>query len=388
MLKALCLGFLALSLMASPASAWEVGGTLSYEAIYQLEKEELVRSRLALQTSIEEQLPIGRFYSSLWGWLDLQDEDHLELAQLYIDIYTPSVDFRLGRQLVSWGTADGFNPTDYMNPKDLFDPLEAELRKKPLTMLQATYYAGEGSITGVLVPEFNGQEVAEQVAQFFPVQLPRPKEPGNWQEKTQYGLRAETHLAGYDWQLSLYQGWDPHPALWADGSGPQASYRRITKAGLAFAGTVGDVGLWGEGARMWPEKIEGLENNPFAFSSNDPYTQGILGLDYTFVDDLYTSVQYLWQSRGSAFNPYSLNDEAQSYLILQGRYTHWDHELELIGMTNIGDGSWVLNPKYSYRVGPAVKVSLGGRFFYGAGDSEFGQAGDEDMLQGGIEFSF
>ena len=69
MLKALCLGFLALSLMASPASAWEVGGTLSYEAIYQLEKEELVRSRLALQTSIEEQLPIGRFYSSLWGWL-------------------------------------------------------------------------------------------------------------------------------------------------------------------------------------------------------------------------------------------------------------------------------------------------------------------------------
>ena len=101
MLKALCLGFLALSLMASPASAWEVGGTLSYEAIYQLEKEELVRSRLALQTSIEEQLPIGRFYSSLWGWLDLQDEDHLELEQLYIDIYTPSVDFRLGRQLVS-----------------------------------------------------------------------------------------------------------------------------------------------------------------------------------------------------------------------------------------------------------------------------------------------
>ena len=31
--------------------------------------------------------------------------------------------------------------------------------------------------------------------------------------------------------------------------------------------------------------------------------------------------------------------KAQSYLILQGRYTHWDHELELVGMTNITDGS-------------------------------------------------
>ena len=97
--------------------------------------------------------------------------------------------------------------------------------------------------------------------------------------------------------------------------------------------------------------------------------QGILGLDYTFFDDLYASAQYLWSSRGSALSPYGQDDKAQSYLILQGRYTHWDHELELIGMTNIGDGSWVLNPKYSYRVGPAVKVSLGGRFFYGAGDS-------------------
>lgn len=399
MLRSLCLGFLALSLMASPALALEVGGTLSYEAIYQLEKEELARSRLALKASIQEQLPIGRLYSSLLGWLDPKDEDHLELEQLYVDIYTPSADLRIGRQLVSWGTADGINPTDYINPKDLFDPLEAEFRKKPLTMVQATYYGSQGSITGVIVPEFNGQEVPEQVAESFPIEFPEPNEPEDWQERIQYGLRAETYLAGYDWQLSLYRGWDPYPALWSIAQpnpqgdppvilSPHASYRRITKAGLAFAGTLGDVGLWGEGARMWPEKIRELEDNPLAFSANDPWTQMIVGLDYTFLADLYTSVQYLWQSRGSAFIPYGQDDKAQSYLILQGRYTHWDHELELVGMTNITDGSWVLNPKYAYRAAPAVKVYVGGRFFCGDGDSEFGQAQDEDMVKAGIEFSF
>ncbi|NMB16134.1 MAG: hypothetical protein GX980_03370, partial [Firmicutes bacterium] len=99
MMRTLCLGFLVLSLLTLPASALEVGGTLSYEAIYQLEKEELVRSRFALKTSLEEELPVGRFYSSLWGWVDSKDEDHLELDQLYVDIYTPSMDFRIGRQL-------------------------------------------------------------------------------------------------------------------------------------------------------------------------------------------------------------------------------------------------------------------------------------------------
>lgn len=391
MRRTLCLGFLALSLLTLPASALEVGGTLSYEAIYQLEKEELVRSRFALKTSLEEELPVGRFYSSLWGWVDPKDEDHLELDQLYVDIYTPSMDFRIGRQLVSWGTADGFNPTDYVNPKDLFDPLEAEFRKTPLTIAQCTYYTGQGSITGVLVPEFNGQGVPDQMAAFFP----EPKEPGDWQDKVQYGLRAEAHLAGYDWQLSLYRGWDPYPALWMVPISqelvlPKSSYRRITKGGLAFAGTVGDVGLWGEGARMWPEKIDELDGNPFALSSNDAYTQGILGVDYTFFDDLYASAQYLWSSRGSALSPYGQDDKAQSYLILQGRYTYWDHELELIGMTNITDNSWVLNPKYSYQVRPAVKLYVGGRFFFGDGDSEFGQAmvKDEDLIKGGIEFSF
>jgi hypothetical protein len=41
-----------------------------------------------------------------------------------IDFLLPGLDFRLGRQIVIWGTADKFNPTSNLNALDLEDPIK------------------------------------------------------------------------------------------------------------------------------------------------------------------------------------------------------------------------------------------------------------------------
>src|SRR5256714_3987814 len=53
------------------------------------------------------------------------DPYRLEAQAAYVDIYKilPHLDVRIGRQVVVWGTADKFNPTNNLNTLDLSDPL-------------------------------------------------------------------------------------------------------------------------------------------------------------------------------------------------------------------------------------------------------------------------
>src|SRR5262249_37423254 len=53
------------------------------------------------------------------------DPYRLEVNAAYIDIYQigRGLDLRIGRQVVVWGTADKFNPTNNLNSLDFSDPL-------------------------------------------------------------------------------------------------------------------------------------------------------------------------------------------------------------------------------------------------------------------------
>ena len=69
--------------------------------------------------------------SEVTKFQDLQDRSRvqpyrLELHGLYVDFFDvifEGLDIRLGQQIVKWGKADQFNPTDALNPMDLDDEL-------------------------------------------------------------------------------------------------------------------------------------------------------------------------------------------------------------------------------------------------------------------------
>jgi hypothetical protein len=109
-----------------------------------------------------------------YGYSDVNDIDaatmrarvdpyFLEANAAYVDIYrlVPHLDVRIGRQVVVWGTADKFNPTNVVNSLDLSDPL---LFGKAIAndMIRLDYNpVGDMIITAVWVPIFR------------PAQLPR-----------------------------------------------------------------------------------------------------------------------------------------------------------------------------------------------------------------------
>lgn len=75
----------------------------------------------------------------------------LSLGEAYITYHRQSFLVSAGNLVFNWGSADGVNPTDWINPRDERNPFEAA--KLPVCALAATLYAAdEVSLECVLVP--------------------------------------------------------------------------------------------------------------------------------------------------------------------------------------------------------------------------------------------
>ena len=80
-----------------------------------------------------------------------------EPQALYIegkDLFLKGLDLRIGHQIVSWGVADQFNPTNNLSADDLRDPLLFG-RQQANFMVKLDYWVTKSlSLSGVLVPIF------------------------------------------------------------------------------------------------------------------------------------------------------------------------------------------------------------------------------------------
>src|SRR5207237_4232252 len=109
------------------------------------------------------------------------DPYYIEADAAYLDIYKilPHLDLRIGRQIVSWGSADKFNPTNNLNTLDLSDPL---LFGKALAnnMIRADWNPwGDLIVTAVWVPIFR----PAQLPRTAPLAVTTPNRPAPVQEE-------------------------------------------------------------------------------------------------------------------------------------------------------------------------------------------------------------
>ena len=54
------------------------------------------------------------------GFFDGEANSLLDIREAYADIYLGKLDFRFGKQIISWGRADAFNPTQNLTPQNFF----------------------------------------------------------------------------------------------------------------------------------------------------------------------------------------------------------------------------------------------------------------------------
>jgi hypothetical protein len=239
-----------------------------------------------------------------YGYSDVNDLDstlyrehvdpwYIESDAAYLDIYKllPHLDLRIGRQIVTWGSADKFNPTNNLNTLDYSDPL---LFGKALAnqMIRLDWNPIQDLIiTAVWVPIFRPSRLPRQA----PLALTEPWRPAPVQndlqrtiygqlamtypptelrvtalqpepsiENSQVGVRVAGRLANIDMSLSYYYGrWGIPTPAWAvlEQNGivdVGVLWPRMHVLGWDFAGTIdklGGLGWWIEGGVFFPQKI-------------------------------------------------------------------------------------------------------------------------------------
>ncbi len=183
----------------------------------------------------------------------------IDINELYVhakDLLVDGFDFRVGQQIVQWGVADQFNPTNNLNPDDLVDPLLFGKQQGNFMVRGDFWVTNEFSLQGVLVPLFKPARLptsaklgvsaldrlpfqeaplryritTERAAALSLANTPTlvdaitVENPEPSFENMQAGFRMAGTIAEQDWSLSYYNGRTDFPQPLANHS------RQVTTA--------------------------------------------------------------------------------------------------------------------------------------------------------------
>ena len=240
------------------------------------------------------------FYDAAWALGDRElysdtfldgYESEAEIDDLYLaGSLTPSLDLKVGRQVVVWGKADNLRVTDLLNPLDNRTPglVDIKYRRLPVTMTKLDYYRGDWNLSGMVLHEVRFDRNPLFNGEFFPGGQPLPPErkPTDFAlDSQQYALALNGIFSG--WDLSIYQAWvyDARAHLVHSDQGVFLEHNRVAMSGLTTNIAFGNWLLKGEAA-WW----QGLE---YGAVSGDDFDRLdlMLGLEYTGFAETVLSIE-------------------------------------------------------------------------------------------------
>lgn len=353
------------------------------------------------------------------GWR--VNEAYVDLYGFLIDSDAAILDLRAGKQKLAWGEADGFNPTNGFDPYDLENPLDMKERlgnvalKATLTVgdelfmvegvvaprflpsvLPVELFLGDNPLDSPLMPDVPPemmQMLADLDMDLVPPGLEqiRVATPAWRASEVQAGARVRWAMLGFDWTVSYFHGRETIPvprsttasiaSTVEDGcipggrpnclviAGVDLVYPRVDVVGFNLRGGIGDVGVWGEAAVIFPEQViaetrldSGLPVGSLTAIEDEPFTKWTLGAEYTFEGGYFINLQWV-----HGFFTELTGHDLHDYLFLVLRKSFLSDrlkfELSLGGELDTGEGrhalGGLLSAEMSYKPFDGSEVVLG-----------------------------
>jgi hypothetical protein len=341
------------------------------------------------------------------GWT-MGDRDGLatkhydRVREGYLSLTSGNTDLRIGKQIIVWGRADRFNPTDNLTPRDYtLLTVEDDDQRSGRYAAKATYNFSDIALSAIWLPRYS------------PNVLPVPSMPGvSFREyaapRSGAALKLEQTGNAVDWSLSYYGGPDLNPDLGIDAAGVNGvdlrlDHHRIQVLGADAAAVIGPYALRAEAAYTRSVDINGLD--PLV---KNPMFHLVAGGDRTFFDYLNINLQYYLRYVQHYVDPATIGDPALQSIatqeaLLTNQYARFQHgitfrisdkwlnetlEAELAGITSFTRRDYVLKPKLVYALSDAWKGSLGAILFRGDQDSFYGRLKDNSTVFMELKYSF
>jgi len=394
----------------------------------------------------------SKFYSEVWlrniglpnisSSADLYnkgivDPYNLEVREAYVQLFgflSENLDVKIGRQRITWGTADKLNPTDNLNPYDLEDVLDFGRHRGSDAISFDYYFNSEFSLQGAFIPFF--QPANMPVGIFADALNPSMEMPPdmtlknfndtilmpryNLGESSTVGLKFKGFAAGFDFSLSYVWGYDGMPfatyntfvpvdAIGGININSQLEFNRTHIFGADMAGSIGGVGVWAEAAAFLPDNQVIMATDLSALYpigtppemtiidstvlKKEIYLKFVVGGDYNFANGSYLNFQYMHgfiNERGA--------DNLNDYFFVQYQMKFFEDKLKftpLAGGFIVSDWDDVENnyaliyaPELSYMATDNAELILSTALFDGKGDNMFASMTDYNMIMFKMKYSF
>jgi hypothetical protein len=350
---------------------------------------------------------------------DLTDDNdeiyYVELNEAYLTVDTERIDLILGKKMTRWGTGDGINPMDLINPRDYRDPIASARAdaRLPIILANGIFLLGPVTLEGVLIPKAEVNKFSlpdspwepkalrdmRRSAELGEIVLAPGEEPDKWFEGAEFAFRISTVWKGFDLALLCYNGYTDDPSYHRDylTDGRMRftpRYHRCQAYGFNFAKGFERATVRGELA-VKPGLLFSIDSNDLSYKKDsdglairDLY-QGVIGIDRTFFTNLYINLQFFTdliedgkQALASKRKTHGITFEISDTFLdddltagFRGTYytTHEGAACEIFAEYKIGD-NWQIAPGYM--------------FFNGPKDSRLGQFTDNDMIYLRLRYSF
>jgi hypothetical protein len=361
----------------------------------------------------------------------------IALREAYINLFLGPLDLRFGQQIIAWGRADGFNPTDNLTPRDMnVRSANEDDRRFANVALRGWLNLPPTRLELVWVPFYEPSRFPSFELP-APLELGEPNVPDQNLTKGIGAARLHFESAAFEGSISYLVGHSTFPGLALENVRLElippevsidvgfAAYRHHV-VGLDFATTAGEVGLRAEVAYQRPFDWETRADVPL------PNLAYVVGVDGEPITNLSIIAQYIgryvfeWEelapSRLDALGDDLPMDEARTHprgplafveeLVanevrhkLRAIYSQQEevshaasvrvawttlHDtltLELLAYYGFTVEEYLIRPKITYAIADGINLYVGGEIYGGSEDSLYGLV-DETLSAGFAELKY
>ena len=335
-------------------------------------------------------------------------EGLVELRELYWQLSTDDVYWRVGKQQVVWGEADGLKLLDKINPQSYreFTLDDFDDSRIPLWMVNAEMNVGEDStLQALLITDTTAHELASasspyaftsstlvpQVPSGVAVEIEEAQAPDGGLKDSDLGLRLVSFVSGWDVSVNYLYHYGDTPVVRAKFTGDMIevsqNYERSHLVGGSASTSLGQWIVRTELAYETDQYLRSKEAFPGVVESD--VVSYVVGLDWQGWSDQFVSAQ-LFQSHILQNASDAVIDQQDSKLsfMWESKFLNETLSFEVLSLYSFNDKDGLNQMTLNYNLQANIDVYIGGDHFYGNHNGLFGQFDEADRVIAGVNWGF
>jgi hypothetical protein len=327
-----------------------------------------------------------------------KNEKIFNIREAYLKFKLKNHRILVGKKILVWGRADGFNPTNVLTPQNRL-ARSSNIDDKRLSnwIFKSDYDIGLFNLEFVWIPMYESSIIPfDIIAKKRSINFLNFEKPEFELRNSSVAIKLNLLASKIDGSISYFSGYNINPSL--DGNiiknKPyfQPNIYTIKMIGSDFQTTLGGNGLRGEFAYTVSEKNKNLKFTP------NSEIQSIIGLDRTlgsftlnfqyltkFVidfkrlvppNDLKKTFYYQLQKQNRIFSGQQ-NSFNQTFIFrLSNKFFHETLNINILSSLNLTTNEKSLNFIMDYSFSDSITLSLGLDQFSGPDETLYGQIGE------------